>query len=134
VSCPQVYLIHFAWPIGNLDSRYGQASHYLGTALDGDVSRRVAVHRAGYGARIMAAVSAAGVPVFVVRTWDGGRALERSLKRQKNSPRLCPMCQPVPWERPEPEPADELEQAADAAAELALERVLEDAHVEGWLA
>jgi hypothetical protein len=96
-------------------------------ALDGNVGRRLAVHRAGHGARIMAAVVERGVPFFVARTWVGGRALERKLKRRKNAPRLCPACTVQPWELPQPE-VDELELAADAAAELAVERALEDWH------
>jgi hypothetical protein len=123
VSRPVVYLIHFAQPIGNAASPRGQAGHYLGTAYD--LNRRLAQHRAGTGAAIMRAVSERGIPFFVARTWVGGSALERKLKRRKNSPRLCPACTVQPWELPEVED-DELELAAEAAAELALERTLED--------
>jgi hypothetical protein len=128
VSRSVVYLIHFAQPIGNPASPRGQAGHYLGTAYD--LNRRLAQHRAGTGAAIMRAVCERRIPFFVARTWVGGRALERKLKRRKNAPRLCPACQPAPWELPEPE-ADDLEQAADEAAELDLERELEDAHFGG---
>jgi hypothetical protein len=123
VSRPVVYLIHFAQPIGNPASPRGQAGHYLGTAYD--LNRRLAQHRAGTGAAIMRAVCERRIPFFVARTWPGGRALERKLKRRKNAPRLCPACVSAPWELPEPE-VDELEQAADEAAQQILERALED--------
>jgi hypothetical protein len=86
VAAPVVYMIHFGQPTGNPASPRGQAGHYLGTIVDLD--RRMAQHRDGAGARIMAAVSAKGVPWTVVRTWPGGRDLER----QRNAPRLCPAC------------------------------------------
>jgi hypothetical protein len=93
-----VYLIHFAQSIGNPASPRGQAGHYLGVALDGNVGRRLAVHRAGTGAAIMRAVVEQGVPFLVARTWIGGRQLERQLKRQHNASRLCPACRSGPWE------------------------------------
>ena len=39
-----------------------------------------------------------GIPFDVVRTWPGGRDVERQKKRQRNAPRLCPVCSPeVTW-------------------------------------
>jgi hypothetical protein len=73
----------------------------------------------------MRAVCERRIPFFVARTWVGGRALERELRRRKNAPRLCPACVLAPWERPEPE-VDDLEQTADEVAEVAIERALED--------
>lgn len=118
---PAVYLICWAHqPIGNLENRHGAAGHYLGVALDGNVYRRVAVHRAGYGAAIMRAVSERGIPFFVTRTWVGGRALERKLKRRKNAPKLCPACVPAPWENPI-EDQDQI--ALDHRAEVQLDHL-----------
>jgi hypothetical protein len=42
----------------------------------------------------MRAVSEAGISWRLARTWPGGRDVERSLKRQHNSPRFCPICNP----------------------------------------
>jgi predicted GIY-YIG superfamily endonuclease len=78
-----VYLLHF-------DRPYKHARHYLGFAHD--VELRLADHRAGHGARLMEVIADAGITFTLARTWEGDRPLERSLKNQKNSPRLCPIC------------------------------------------
>ena len=85
-----IYLIHFKRPIGNLGNRLGQARHYIGWAKD--LEKRLQVHRDGYGSCLMKAVAKAGVPWVVARTWKGDRHFERSLKNQKNTPRMCPIC------------------------------------------
>ena len=85
-----VYLLHFSGRLGNPANRYAQAQHYIGTATDLDA--RLAAHRAGAGARITVAAAARGIAFAVVRTWPGGRDLERRLKRRKEAPRLCPAC------------------------------------------
>jgi hypothetical protein len=84
------YLIHFITPLGNLNNKRGQASHYIGqsTAL----AARLEAHRLGYGAKIMAAVARAGISWSCVRTWEDGTS-ERALKALHNAPRLCPVCQ-----------------------------------------
>ena len=81
-----VYLIHF-------NKAFGHARHYIGWTKDeSTLPPRVEHHRKGSGARLMAAVSAAGIGFDVVRTWpDGDRAKERSLKGF-HGPRLCPVC------------------------------------------
>jgi predicted GIY-YIG superfamily endonuclease len=84
---PQCYLIHFSEP-------YKHAKHYLGSAED--VYARLQQHRAGQAARLTQVVVEAGIGLELVRTWPGGRTLERRLKRQHNSPRLCPICNPLP--------------------------------------
>lgn len=49
--------------------------------------------RSGDGARLLRAVTAAGIGWQVVRTWSGvGREYERRLKNQKATARLCPVC------------------------------------------
>lgn len=85
-----VYLIHFDQPIGDLDNPRGQARHYLGWTED--LEARLHEHRTGNGSAIMAAVARQGIGWRVVRTWPGGRDLERQLKRQHNAPRFCPVC------------------------------------------
>src|ERR1700682_3109572 len=78
-----VYLIHLAQP-------YHHARHYLGCTHD--LTNRVAQHRQGTGAKLLRAVSRAGIPFDVVRTWDGYRPEELQLKARKNAPKLCPVC------------------------------------------
>jgi predicted GIY-YIG superfamily endonuclease len=79
-----VYLLHF-------DRPYKHARHYLGWADDLDA--RLARHRRGHGARLVAVITAAGIGWQLARTWPGdGRVLERLLKNQHNAPRLCPIC------------------------------------------
>lgn len=85
-----VYLIHFDRPVGDLSNPRGKALHYLGYAANLD--DRLSRHVQGQGSHLMAAVVKAGIPWRVVRTWRGGRRLERRLKNQKNAPRLCPVC------------------------------------------
>jgi predicted GIY-YIG superfamily endonuclease len=85
---PGVYLLHF-------DEPYEHARHYLGWAAS--IRARVAQHRRGNGARLMAVITAAGIGFEVARTWPGAdRTLEAALKRRHNTPRLCPLCQAPP--------------------------------------
>ena len=87
-----VYLVCFEKQIGTSNPK-GSASHYLGWATD--VEARMAEHRAGRGARILAACVARGIGFEVVRTWAGvDRSFERRLKRQHNAWRHCPRCGP----------------------------------------
>jgi len=96
-----VYLLHFNQP-------YRHARHYLGHAADDStelaevLDARLKQHAAGNGARLLQVITQAGITWQLARTlraepqaeaWPGGRDLERRLKRQKNSPRLCPLCQ-----------------------------------------
>ncbi len=79
-----VYLIHFERP-------YYHAQHYLGSTRD--LARRVEQHRSGAGSPLLAAVTLAGIPWQVVRTWrNAGRIGERDFKRLHCNPSLCPVC------------------------------------------
>lgn len=78
-----VYLLHFS-------ERYKHAGHYLGFAED--LEARLERHRTGRGARLVEVITEAGLDFQLVRTWNGDRMLERQLKKQKNGPRLCPLC------------------------------------------
>jgi predicted GIY-YIG superfamily endonuclease len=89
-----VYLIHFARPIGNTNNMHAYAQHYIGWTPRA-LAARLAMHEAGSGARIMAAVAAAGIAWEVSRTWPGGRDLERKIKAAKSAPRLCRICAPA---------------------------------------
>ncbi len=86
-----VYLIHFERPIGS--GRMGRAQHYIGyTWGPSTLPERLEHHYLGTGSRLMAAVSAAGIEWELVRTWVGGRTLERKLKNRKKAAHLCPYC------------------------------------------
>ena len=80
-----VYLLHF-------DQRLCHAQHYLGST--DNLENRLACHRKGNGARLMAVVTALGITWRLARTWPGDRTLERRLKRRKEGRRLCPICNP----------------------------------------
>lgn len=85
-----LYLIHF-------ESKYAHAQHYLG--LSNNLERRMAEHRCGQGNPLMKAVTLAGIPWSVVRTWpDADRMQEVQLKRRKNAWKLCPIYNPHSWQ------------------------------------
>jgi len=88
-----VYLIHFERPIGDLHNPRGQAQHYLGYTED--LEARLEAHASGNGSRLMEVITEAGISWTVAKTWEGDRSLERRLKNQHNSPRLCPICREV---------------------------------------
>lgn len=80
-----VYLIHFSEPLKH-------ARHYLGYTRD--LPARMDQHRNGHGARLLQVIQQFGIEYDVVRTWPGSRVLERKLKDQHHTPRLCPICNP----------------------------------------
>jgi predicted GIY-YIG superfamily endonuclease len=84
---PHVYLIHF-------EERLHHAGHYLGYSKM--LTVRIWLHKINQGAKLIQAVNKAGIPWQVVRTWTvDSQELERLLKNQKNSPKLCPICNPA---------------------------------------
>lgn len=85
-----VYLLHF-------HPRYKHARHYLGYTKH--LATRIEEHRCGTGARLTQVAVANGITLELVRTWRGNRKLERMLKRQKNAPLLCPLCNPFAYRR-----------------------------------
>lgn len=79
-----VYLLHF-------NRAYNGARHYLGFSTD--IPARLERHKAGRGARLLKAVTEAGIPWRLVRTWrkkDG--YFEQELKRANELKTLCPVC------------------------------------------
>jgi predicted GIY-YIG superfamily endonuclease len=78
-----VYLVH-------LDRPFGHAKHYTGFALN--LRRRLAQHRRGKGAHLLALAQDAGITWQLARTWEGTRAEERRLKNMGGASRRCPMC------------------------------------------
>jgi predicted GIY-YIG superfamily endonuclease len=81
-----VYLLHLSEPLA------GHARHYLGSAED--VEARLLRHASGHGAKMLRACRLNGIDWMLVRTWEGGRELERQLKRRHNSGVFCPICSP----------------------------------------
>lgn len=82
-----VYLLHFLAPIA--PGRH-TCQHYLGVA--DNLTRRLEDHRAGRGARLCEVAKERGIDFVLVRTWAGGRDVERKLKDRHAGPRLCPIC------------------------------------------
>jgi hypothetical protein len=83
------YLVHLDQALGSSHPR-GRARHYVGTTQN--LAARLATHREGKGARMLAAAVERGISFDVVRTWPGGRETEKQIKAQRNAPRLCPAC------------------------------------------
>jgi predicted GIY-YIG superfamily endonuclease len=90
-----VYLLHF-------ERSYAHAAHYMGWTED--LNSRLARHRSGDGARLLAVIKAAGIGWTLARTWPGTRALERRLKNRGGHARLCPICRHQPQPTGEPHP------------------------------
>jgi predicted GIY-YIG superfamily endonuclease len=84
-----VYLLHFDRPISDKHT----CQHYIGYA--NNLESRVKFHRKGKsGVRLLEVAHERGIGFVVARIWEGGdKELERKLKRQKQSPKLCPICQ-----------------------------------------
>jgi hypothetical protein len=86
-----VYLLCF-------HQKFKHAKHYIGFAESQEsFAKRLACHKSGRGARLMKAITKAGIGFEVARTWnDGDRTFERKLKKRKNGPKLCPICSVKP--------------------------------------
>ena len=78
-----VYLLHF-------DRPYQHARYSLGSCTD--LTRRLAQHSRGRGARLLEVVSTAGISWQLARTWCGGKHRERQRKKQGGASRRCPLC------------------------------------------
>lgn len=80
-----VYLYHF-------DKPYRHAQHYLGST-DRDLALRDKEHRTGRGSPLVKAALDRGYSLTLIALYpDEGRGLERAIKLQKNSRRICPIC------------------------------------------
>jgi hypothetical protein len=98
-----VYLLHF-------DRAYQHARHTPGTATDLD-----AAHERGRGARLLEVVHDAGIGWQLARTWPGGRARERQIKRQGDASRRCPLCGVTPRTTPQQRPGHQTQPANEAS-------------------
>lgn len=85
-----VYLIHFS---GRTAAGH---QHYLGWTTD--VTRRLARHRAGYGAQETKKAVEEGLKLKLAQTWRGTPDDERRIKQERRRVRrgfgcLCPYCE-----------------------------------------
>lgn len=90
-----VYLLHFDQPISDNHT----CQHYLGWT--DNLSARLALHAAGSrrAARLTQIAKKRGIGWRLVRLWEGDRVVERQLKARKESPKLCPLCNPGAYRR-----------------------------------
>ena len=86
-----VYLLHFSRRV----SVNHTTQHYMGWT--DDLEHRIKCHSSGNGARLMEVCSERGIAFVVARVWDGDRGRERALKKCKNGPRFCPICNSDAW-------------------------------------
>jgi len=90
-----VYLYHFDKPYR------GRAQHYLGST--NDLRRRHHEHMTGRGSPLIKAALSSGIRMLLFPLYpDEGFELERAIKWQKNSRRICPICNPLPNEKRSP--------------------------------
>lgn len=87
-----VYTIHF-------DERYKHAQHYTGyLTRAANLERRMRYHVTGNGARLMRAVTQAGIGwTVVLLDHIGDQRLERRLKIIGHPERRCPACKGEPY-------------------------------------
>lgn len=103
-----VYLIHLHHPLGQPQTAHqraqhglpprqqpytSHAQHYIGWCSN--LAARIQAHQLGRGSKLLAAAHRQGIPFHIVRAWHSGPDFERTLKRRKESPRLCPICGPA---------------------------------------
>jgi predicted GIY-YIG superfamily endonuclease len=79
------YLIHF-------EKNLGHARHYIGATKD--LKKRMMCHENNRGASIMKAVNKKNIKWVIAKIWNKGFDFEKSLKKQKNIKRICPICNP----------------------------------------
>jgi len=119
-----VYLFHFHQPLGNPANRRAQASHYVGFAED--LEARLAAQLAGRGAKIVQAAIARGIG-FDIYHWPACLAVEKLIKRRKETAVFCPTCARAAGRLPRPLPIPVLQLAlpfdTDELPEIALGRM-----------
>ena len=81
-----VYVIRLAQPLGNPANMRARARFYVGWALD--PKARLAEHRAGRGAKMLAAAVERGITFRIICTVPGTRRFERKVKDSHNVPQL----------------------------------------------
>lgn len=86
----EIYLLHFARPVGNPDNPRGMAQHYIGWALD--AAARELEHLAGRGAALTRYAVEQGITWAMYILGRGDRHAERRIKNLKCAPAICPVC------------------------------------------
>ncbi len=83
-----VYLLHFSRPINPTRP----ARHYLGSTID--IDERLRQHRKGQGSRLCEVAKERGISFQLAELFIDAdyRQLERTFKRRRNHPKLCPIC------------------------------------------
>lgn len=81
-----IYVIHFDRPLQH-------ARHYIGWTRDWvTFKQRMSHHRSGNGAKLMKAVSEAGIEWRVTATYYADRNEERRMKKNHGASRFCDAC------------------------------------------
>jgi len=106
----EVYILHFHQPLGNPANRRAQASHYVGFAED--LEARLAAQLAGRGAKIVQAAIARGIG-FDIYHWPACLAVEKLIKRRKETAVFCPTCAAARGRKPKGLPIPVLQLALD---------------------
>jgi predicted GIY-YIG superfamily endonuclease len=79
-----VYLLHFSRP-------YQHASHYVGFTTD--LERRLEQHRRGATSPLVRCAVAAGIEIFLARTWENVTVdFETWLHNRSHKRLACPIC------------------------------------------
>ncbi|WP_333316165.1 MULTISPECIES: GIY-YIG nuclease family protein [unclassified Microcoleus] len=81
-----VYLLHFEQPICPTHP----SQHYVGWTKDLD--ERLYQHKKGRGAKFCGAARERGIKFVLAECWVADKSFERTIKRQKNHKRFCPIC------------------------------------------
>lgn len=84
-----VYLIHF-------EKKISHAQHYVGATYN--LRKRLQQHARGEGAKILRAAREKKIKWRVARVWTAGYDVESKLKKIKNTPKYCPICNVRPSE------------------------------------
>lgn len=83
-----VYLLHF-------DTPYHHAKHYVGFTKR-RLGIRLGEHCRGNGSALTTAATAAGITMRLARAWyNVDQAREKTIKCRGETPRLCPICNPL---------------------------------------
>ncbi len=82
-----VYVIKLARPLGNLANKRSAARYYVGWT-ERDPKRRLAGHRAGFGAKMLRAAAERGIRFRIIAVLPGTKRLERRIKDYHNTPEL----------------------------------------------
>lgn len=83
-----IYLLHFSPAYKTRSGR--RIRHYMGATRD--IDGRMRDHKAGRGARLLAAAVKRGTRITIARRWRGSFKKEQELKALKNHKSLCSVC------------------------------------------